>query len=169
MDRFAQREGKSKELVDDGQLSDWEMEYLISIRSGYLTLQSGSTKFIEPYNPHRFSRQFGFTQDVPGILHVNLRICSLKNIVKHFESLIREKSQSKLRLPNHADRQAIPITKAYLEWCLIFTEIVFEARPSTLRGANKLKESIDVIDVERARDQHIIANLQAERATLEAA
>ncbi|KAF7143338.1 hypothetical protein RHSIM_Rhsim05G0112600 [Rhododendron simsii] len=116
MDRFAQREGKSKELVDDGQLSDWEMEYLISIRSGYLTLRSGSTKFIEPYSPHRFSRQFGFTQDVPRILHVNLRICSLKNIVKHFESLTREKSQSKLRLPNRANCRAIPITKAYLEW-----------------------------------------------------
>ncbi|KAG5516850.1 hypothetical protein RHGRI_037548 [Rhododendron griersonianum] len=116
MDRFAQREGKSKELVDDGQLSDWEMEYLISTRSGYLTLRSGSTKVIEPYSPHRFSRQFGFTQDVPGRLNVNIRICSLKNIVKHFESLVREKSQSKLRLPNRADRRAISITKAYLEW-----------------------------------------------------
>ncbi|KAG5521474.1 hypothetical protein RHGRI_033887 [Rhododendron griersonianum] len=116
VDRFAQREGKSKELVDDGQLSDWEMEYLISIRSGYLTLRSGSTKVIEPYSPHRFSRQFGFTQDVPGRLNVNIRICSLKNIVKHFESLVREKSQSKLRLPNRVDRRAIPITKAYLEW-----------------------------------------------------
>ncbi|KAF7127722.1 hypothetical protein RHSIM_Rhsim11G0065400 [Rhododendron simsii] len=91
MDRFAQQESKSKELVDDGQLSDWEMEYLISIRFGYLTLRS-------------------------GILHVNLRICSLKNIVKHFESLIREKSQSRLRLPNRANCRAIPITKAYLEW-----------------------------------------------------
>ncbi|KAG5553477.1 hypothetical protein RHGRI_011376 [Rhododendron griersonianum] len=116
MDRFAQRQGKSKELVDDGQLSDWETEYLISIRSGYLTLRSGSTKVIEPYNPHRFSRQFGFTQDVPGRLNVNIRICSLKNIVKHFESLVREKSHSKLRLPNRADRRAIPITKAYLKW-----------------------------------------------------
>ncbi|KAG5529092.1 hypothetical protein RHGRI_029681 [Rhododendron griersonianum] len=116
MDRFAQREVKSKELVDDGQLSDWEMEYLISIRSGYLTLRSGSTKVIEPYSPHRFSRQFGFTQDVPERLNVNIRICSLKNIVKHFESLVREKSQNKLRLPNRADRRAIPITKVYLEW-----------------------------------------------------
>ncbi|KAH7845652.1 hypothetical protein Vadar_004390 [Vaccinium darrowii] len=116
MDNFAQRRGEGKELIDDGRLSDWEMDYLVSIRSGYLTLRSGAIKIVEPYSPHRFSRQFGFPQDVLGKLHIDIRTCSLKNIGSHFESLVREKTQSKLRLPNREDRQTIPVTRAYLEW-----------------------------------------------------
>ncbi|KAG5524132.1 hypothetical protein RHGRI_030954 [Rhododendron griersonianum] len=165
MDRFAQREGKSKELVDDGQLSDWEMKYLISIRSGYLTLRSGSTKVIEPYSPHRFSRQFGFTQDVPGRLNVNIRICSLKNIVKHFESLVREKSQSKLRLPNRADRRAIPITKAYLEWWShIYGDYFRSSTEHSVRGKRPASPKQQVVKAKKLATVEPRTDLRTTRA-----
>jgi hypothetical protein len=36
-----------------------DLEYLISIRQGFLPLRLGSYMFIEPYSPHRSAHQFG--------------------------------------------------------------------------------------------------------------
>ncbi|KAG5523896.1 hypothetical protein RHGRI_030781 [Rhododendron griersonianum] len=127
MDRFAQREGKSKELVDDGQLSDWEMEYLISIRS-----------------------------DVAECL---------KNIVKHFESLVREKSQSKLRLPNHADRRAIPITKAYLEWWShIYGDYFRSSTEHSVRGKRPASPKQQVVKAKKLATVEPRTDLRTTRA-----
>ncbi|KAH7852590.1 hypothetical protein Vadar_026820 [Vaccinium darrowii] len=70
------------------------------------------------YCGDRVARQLDESEvlDLFWKLHFDLRTCSLKNIAKHFESLVREKTQSKLRLPNHEDRRTTPVTRAYLEW-----------------------------------------------------
>ncbi|CAL5385293.1 unnamed protein product [Camellia sinensis] len=57
---LAYSEGNPKELVDDGHLSNSDLEYFISIHSSYLSLRSSSAMVIEPYSSHRFNRQFGF-------------------------------------------------------------------------------------------------------------
>jgi Plant mobile domain len=51
-----------------------DLEYLISIRQGFLPLRLGSYMFIEPYSPHRCAHQFGLDQDIPAPL---LRLISL--------------------------------------------------------------------------------------------
>jgi hypothetical protein len=45
-----------------------DLEYLISIRQGFLPLRLGSYMFIEPYSPHRCAHQFGLDQDIPASL-----------------------------------------------------------------------------------------------------
>uniref|UniRef100_A0A803M8C4 Aminotransferase-like plant mobile domain-containing protein n=1 Tax=Chenopodium quinoa TaxID=63459 RepID=A0A803M8C4_CHEQI len=59
---------KNITLFDDGKLGPKKFGYLISLRSSYIPLRSGDKFYIEPYNPHRFGRQFRFCQDVPGML-----------------------------------------------------------------------------------------------------
>ncbi|KAL2897225.1 Protein Hook-like protein 3 [Bienertia sinuspersici] len=55
-------------LFDDGNLDHTQMSYLSSLRSGYVTLRHYDSFFIEPYLPYRFSRQFGFCQDIPSAI-----------------------------------------------------------------------------------------------------
>jgi hypothetical protein len=45
-----------------------DLEYLISIRQGFLPLRLGDHIFIEPYSPHRCAHQFGLDQDIPAPL-----------------------------------------------------------------------------------------------------
>ncbi|GAA0170493.1 hypothetical protein LIER_24738 [Lithospermum erythrorhizon] len=42
--------------------------HFLSIRSSMLPVRRGSTFGLEPYNPHRFPRQFGYCQDIPYLL-----------------------------------------------------------------------------------------------------
>jgi hypothetical protein len=45
-----------------------DLEYLISIRQGFLPLRLGSYIFIEPYSSHRCAHQFGLDQNIPAPL-----------------------------------------------------------------------------------------------------
>jgi hypothetical protein len=45
-----------------------DLEYLISIRQGFLPLRLGSYMFLEPYSPHRCAHQFSLDQDIPAPL-----------------------------------------------------------------------------------------------------
>ncbi|KAL2902555.1 Protein MAIN-LIKE 2 [Bienertia sinuspersici] len=55
-------------LFDDCNLDHMQMSYLSSLRSSYVSLRHYDSFFIEPYLPYRFSRQFGFCQDIPSVI-----------------------------------------------------------------------------------------------------
>ncbi|KAL2933244.1 Protein MAINTENANCE OF MERISTEMS [Bienertia sinuspersici] len=55
-------------LFDDGNLDHIQMSYLSSLCLGYVSLRHCDSFFIEPYLPYRFSRQFGFCQDIPSAI-----------------------------------------------------------------------------------------------------
>ncbi|KAL2924802.1 Protein MAINTENANCE OF MERISTEMS [Bienertia sinuspersici] len=61
------RNPKDRLLIDDSTLRQ-DVEFLLSIRSCFLTLRYDNDHVVEPYSPHRFSRQFGFCQNIPGAL-----------------------------------------------------------------------------------------------------
>jgi len=52
-------------LYDAGKLSAIRSEYFICNWSSYLTLHYNNSFVIEPYFSNKFSRQFGFYQQVP--------------------------------------------------------------------------------------------------------
>ncbi|KAL2893825.1 DNA damage-binding protein 2 [Bienertia sinuspersici] len=58
---------KDRLLMDDSTLRQ-DVDFLLSIRSCFLTLRYDNDHVVEPYSPHRFSRQFGFCQNIPGAL-----------------------------------------------------------------------------------------------------
>ncbi|KAL2921659.1 Eukaryotic translation initiation factor 3 subunit I, partial [Bienertia sinuspersici] len=64
-------------LVDDCMLRQ-DTEFLLSIRSCFLTLRYGNDHVVKPYNSHRFSRQFGFCQNIPGALKRHSEVLSLQ-------------------------------------------------------------------------------------------
>uniref|UniRef100_M1DX49 Uncharacterized protein n=1 Tax=Solanum tuberosum TaxID=4113 RepID=M1DX49_SOLTU len=65
---LAMLQGRDLHLIDNGKLSNSWNEYIISLHSGYVTLRHDSNFIVESYSSIRFSRQFGFCQDVPGDL-----------------------------------------------------------------------------------------------------
>jgi len=60
-------------LNEDRTLGYEKLSYLIALRSGYLPLRCAATFYAMRYNPHRFSRQFGFWQELPGVLNLDPR------------------------------------------------------------------------------------------------
>ncbi|KAI3459818.1 hypothetical protein Pfo_016481 [Paulownia fortunei] len=72
---YESKEARNKDFlyVDYGNAEEFEQNYFIAIRSNYLCLRQGEHFTIEPYSSHRFSRQFGFYQVVPGTLTRDIR------------------------------------------------------------------------------------------------
>jgi hypothetical protein len=68
--------GHQEILEDNDQLSDSYVNYFISQRPNYLSSRRGDLSVLEPYSPHRFGRQFRFTQDIPGEIKEDLRTAS---------------------------------------------------------------------------------------------
>lgn len=92
---------KNVMLFDDGNLNRKEFSYLISLRSGYLPVRRADDFYIEPYLPHRFSRQFGFCQDIPSALAraVSDRKVSYNHALRHWRLLLFQGSNSRVCAP----------------------------------------------------------------------
>ena len=93
---------------------------------------------IEPYSPHRFSRQFGYHQDLPGTLKADYCSGSSKSIFRYSESLVRSGTKSALQLPNLYKTRSLSITKAYFEWWSSIYSEFFSTRPTTIVGSKRL-------------------------------
>nr|POE75425.1 hypothetical protein CFP56_60925 [Quercus suber] len=76
-------------FIDNDHLSIQKFDYFMSLHSGYLSLRCDDQHTIEAYSPHRFSRCFGFHQDIPSDLKEEIPdIASF-----HVKSLTPHKSQ----------------------------------------------------------------------------
>ncbi|KAL0349733.1 UNVERIFIED_CONTAM: hypothetical protein Sradi_4122500 [Sesamum radiatum] len=89
----------SFKFVDDGHAEGLDHSYFVAIRSSYFTLRQGGRFIIEPYNPHRFGRQFGYYQDVPGTLRYDTRVASLEEGLRYWRLCVLSKSSSKAWFP----------------------------------------------------------------------
>ncbi|KAH0764902.1 hypothetical protein KY285_000773 [Solanum tuberosum] len=65
---LAMLQGKELHIDDSGKLSISQSDFLIGLCSSFVTFRLDDELIVEPYSPHRFSRQFGYCQDVPGAL-----------------------------------------------------------------------------------------------------
>ncbi|KAL0444422.1 UNVERIFIED_CONTAM: hypothetical protein Slati_2164900 [Sesamum latifolium] len=100
MIRFSSEGGaKPFQFVDNGDAEELKHNYFVAIRSSYLTLRQGDKFIIEPYNPHRFGRQFRYFQDVPGTLKYDTRATSLEEGLHYWRLCVLSKSSSKAWLP----------------------------------------------------------------------
>ena len=59
-------EEKGISLMDNEDLSDDHLGFLVCIRTAKLPVRVGEHRWIEPYFPNRFARQFGYDQGVPA-------------------------------------------------------------------------------------------------------
>uniref|UniRef100_A0A803LJ35 Uncharacterized protein n=1 Tax=Chenopodium quinoa TaxID=63459 RepID=A0A803LJ35_CHEQI len=126
---------KNIALFDDGKLEIPQFGYLISLRSSYILVRSGDKFFIEPYNPHRFGRQFGFCQDVPGML---TRAIDDRQSVRYYEALrywdliLFYGSQSRVLTPCLSLNWRDLVTRAFRSWWSKVT-------------VNDLREKVDIL------------------------
>ncbi|XP_071907750.1 uncharacterized protein [Coffea arabica] len=107
-------ENEEKVLIDDGSLSSRLTSYFISQRSCHLTLRKDNTFIIEKYNPCRFSRQFGFCQDIPNNLKEITHTYTLGEAIQLWDSSVRMQTRSRMTIPTH--RKHPLITKDYDVW-----------------------------------------------------
>ncbi|KAL0313483.1 UNVERIFIED_CONTAM: hypothetical protein Sradi_5747600 [Sesamum radiatum] len=103
-------------FVDNGDTEELDHNYFVAIRSSYLTLRQGDKFIIEPYSPHRFGRQFGYFQDVPGTLKYDTCAASLEEGLCYWRLCILSKSSSKAWLPGLPTNAKKLCSEAYKAW-----------------------------------------------------
>ncbi|KAJ8546612.1 hypothetical protein K7X08_037212 [Anisodus acutangulus] len=84
---------------DDGTENEYQLSNVLSIRSNYLPLRDGAVFIIESYCPYRFSRQFGYFQDIPGQLDKDFREASLDDGLRLARMCALNKSRAKAIFP----------------------------------------------------------------------
>lgn len=109
---------KDKQLivVDDGNLSTYWSDYFINLRSSFLIFRCDNEHVIETYSPCRFSRQFGFCQDIPGNLKKELHTGTLKEVIQLWFSCTRLGTGSKVVIPARFSKESPLVTKEYDDW-----------------------------------------------------
>ena len=72
----------------------------MSLHFGYLSLRCEDHCVVEPHSPHRFSRRFGFYQNIPGDLKKSIQTGTLKELYQHYQSITRSNTSSIVLIPS---------------------------------------------------------------------
>uniref|UniRef100_M1D3K0 Aminotransferase-like plant mobile domain-containing protein n=1 Tax=Solanum tuberosum TaxID=4113 RepID=M1D3K0_SOLTU len=102
--------------IDDGKAPELEIAYFMSLRFNYLLLRRGGSFVIEPYSPHRFSRQFGFHQDILGYLENDIRAESLDEGLRYWRICISRATMSKATFTHAVTSAKKLYTTQYSSW-----------------------------------------------------
>ncbi|KAK4383072.1 hypothetical protein Sango_2811000 [Sesamum angolense] len=133
-------------FVDDGHAEELDHSYFVAIRSSYLTLRQGGRFIIEPYSPHRFGRQFGYYQNVPGTLRCDTRVASLEEGLRYWRLCVLSKSSSKAWFPCVPANAKKLCSEAYKVWwakihgTFFYDNIACLIRPKSIKITLKRKK-----------------------------
>ena len=148
MDYLARVGSVRRGIMDDSHLRFSDLSYLVSLRSGYVSLRQEDRCIVQPYSPHRFSRQFGFVQHVPGKLKEKNQLDSLQAVYMHWESCTRACTNASVTLPAKDEFKSSPVTRAYVSW---WSKVYYEnlgmasGTNSSHSHLNVLKEGCSVV------------------------
>ncbi|KAL0298013.1 UNVERIFIED_CONTAM: hypothetical protein Scaly_3076100 [Sesamum calycinum] len=126
-------------FVDDGRAEELDHSYFVAVRSSYLTLRQGGRFIIEPYSPHRFGRQFGYYQDVPGTLRYDTRVASLEEGVRYWRLCVLSKSSSKAWFPCLPANAKKLCSEAYKAWWAKIHRTFFDDNTACLIKPKSIK------------------------------
>ncbi|KAG5596076.1 hypothetical protein H5410_037308 [Solanum commersonii] len=102
-------------------------DILLPIHNVYVSILRPTTMLPapnEPYSPHRFSRQFGYCQDVPGALIKHHYDGSLLVLVQLWNSCVHLGSSSKIIIPMRPSNKGSLMTCEYSDWWPSHREIL---------------------------------------------
>ena len=108
--------GHQEILEDNDQLSDSYVNYFISQHPSYLSSRRGDLSVLEPYSPHRFGHQFGFTQDIPREIKEDLHTAPLERFMHLWHRCLRINTKSQFLVLSRPSSDAAPCTKDYMNW-----------------------------------------------------
>ncbi|MCD7447100.1 hypothetical protein HAX54_023129, partial [Datura stramonium] len=106
------------DYIDNNDAPKLELNYFTSIRFGYLCLRNGNSIIIETYIPHRFSRQFGFYQKIPGVSSYNNRSASLDEGLRYWRICVLHRSMSHATFPPVTSNVKKLFANDYKTWWL---------------------------------------------------
>ncbi|KAL0298651.1 UNVERIFIED_CONTAM: hypothetical protein Sradi_6524900 [Sesamum radiatum] len=136
-------------FVDDGRAEELNHSYFVAIHLSYLTLRQGGRFIIESYSPHRFGRQFGYYQDVPGTLIYDTRVVSLEEGLRYWRLCVLSKSSSKAWFPCLPANAKKLCSEAYKAWWAKIHGTFFDdniaclIRPKSIKITLKRKKDED--------------------------
>lgn len=141
---------QSDTLIDDGNLDVDKLGYLISLRDGFFPIRRGTTFYVEPYSPHRFSRQFGFYQGILRVLLEDLRTreVSYENALLYWKWLLFLGTTSQSVHPCRSLALSEHIPSAYRIWWSKVTINDIRSNASILQKSTKANSSKQDKDVE---------------------
>ncbi|KAM2298627.1 hypothetical protein ACFXTI_000579 [Malus domestica] len=116
MDPLARVGSVRRGIVDNSHLRSLDLSYLISLRSRFVSLRQEDQCIVQPYSPHRFSRQFGFVQNLPGKLKEKNQSASLQAVYMPWESYTRACTNAVITLPAKDEFKSNPVTRVYARW-----------------------------------------------------
>ena len=81
-----------------------------------MSLRCEDQHIVEAYSPHRFSRRFGFYQDIPGDLKEEIHTGSLKDLCQFYQSFTCCNTDSKIFIPAFATDFGSRVRHSYKQW-----------------------------------------------------
>ncbi|KAJ8420035.1 hypothetical protein Cgig2_011956 [Carnegiea gigantea] len=124
-------------LVDNGQLSRADFAYFASIRSSFVCCHCEDSFVMEHYCPHRFSRQFGFHQDIPADIDFSI-LPSSKIILRLHQACIRYGTNSRMFFPSQCPSLERKFTHRFQEW---WSKMFLTSSDSHSGGSSKRKRA----------------------------
>ena len=135
-------------LVDDGKLSRDDFAYCVSIRSSFISYRCEDSFVMEHYCPDRFSRQFGFYQDVPADLDFD-NLPDSEAMLRYHQTLTRYGTGSQVLLPGRCKLLERNTTRAFREW---WSKMFISSTCSPPASDSKRKRS-DLFDTNTSKDE----------------
>ncbi|GAA0141376.1 hypothetical protein LIER_02530 [Lithospermum erythrorhizon] len=113
--------------------ANWAL--LVSLRTGRLCHRIGSEFIVEPYNPYRFSRQFGYTPTIPALSGSTRETVDLPTSLKLWRRGIFSRALQTITFPGNTSFHTPPLSCK--TWLSEF--VPFEAPRSTFVKHRKWK------------------------------
>ena len=112
-----------QDFIDNGRLFILKLGYFTYIRSRYLSLRCKDQYIVESYSPHRFSRRFGFHQDILGDLKKEIHINSLMDLYQFYRFFIHHNTNSKVLISAFSTNFGNRLKHSYREcWGIIYRD-----------------------------------------------
>ena len=134
--------------MDDGKLSRVDFAYFVSIRSGFIAYPCEDNLVVEHYCPNRFSRQFGFYQDVPADLDFD-DLPDPETMLRYHHMLTRYGTGSQVLLPGRCNLLEKNTTRAFREWW----SKMFISSPCSPHASGSKRKHNDLSDTNVSKDE----------------
>ncbi|KAJ8440281.1 hypothetical protein Cgig2_031595 [Carnegiea gigantea] len=135
-------------LMDDGKLSRADFAYFVSIHLSFVSYHCEDNLIMEHYCPDRFSRYFGFYQDVPDDLDFD-NLPDSETMLCYHHMLTRYGTGSHVLLPGRCHLLERNTTHAFREW---WFKIFISSTCSPHASDSKRKRS-DLSDTNISKDE----------------
>ncbi|KAL3522537.1 hypothetical protein ACH5RR_015371 [Cinchona calisaya] len=119
-------------FTDDHSLSSFKFNYFMNLQLTYLSLRRENLYVVEINSPHKFARQFGFCQALPGEHSEELPASILEWMYQLYRSCTHVGTKSEVSIPALLRNFGDHFTRQYSTWWAQLYDDYFTNGPKTL-------------------------------------